>query len=233
MTDDTAARFEEVLAIARADDAARVILLRGEGPSFCSGRDTAALGVRVTGLSDFEHLSRSLMRKLDFLSIQKPVIAAVHGHAIGGGFELALSCDIRVVATDARLSLPEINWGIMTDRGGSVITAALAGPGRAMYLLMTGDVISGQLAHEWNLADFVAPPDEVQATALALAKRIAAQPPMNVMLAKQLVTSSYHQMVSVGLRNEMVALTALYKTDDYQEARAARLDGRPPVFKGR
>ncbi|HVW43695.1 MAG TPA: enoyl-CoA hydratase/isomerase family protein [Amycolatopsis sp.] len=233
MTDESSALFHEHLMRARDDRDVRVILVRGEGPSFCSGRDTASLGVRATGLSDFEHLSRSLQRKLSLRDIQKPVIAAVHGHAVGGGFEIALSCDIRVVATDARLSLPEINWGIMTDSGGSVVTTALAGPGRAKYLLMTGEAISGRQAHEWGLADFVTSPEELDEVARGLAHTIAARPPINVAFAKQLVDAVHGEVVRQGLRNELVALTAIYQTDDYREARAARREGRVPRFHSR
>ena len=231
---DTAASelFESLMDKAREDPEVRVILLRGEGPSFCSGRDLAALGKRPPGVSDFAHLSKSLRRKFATMDIQKPIIAAVHGHAIGGGFETALACDIRVVAEDAKLSLPEIKWGIMTDSGGSVVTTALAGPGRAKYLLMTGDVISGREAHEWGLADFVTTADKVHEKALEIALKIAAQPPMHVAVAKQLVNSIYGEMVRYGLRQEMTALTMLYRTEDYQEARAAAREKRKPTYKG-
>lgn len=233
LDDEATALFAETLMKARDDEAARVIILRGNGASFCSGRDTAALGQRFTGLSDFQHLSRSLRRKLDMLDIQKPIIAELKGHAIGGGFEMALKCDIRVAAADAKLSLPEINWGIMTDSGGSVISTALAGPGRAKYLLMTGDVLSGTQAHEWGMVDFVCPVEEVQAKTFEIARKIAAQPPMHVALAKQLVDDVYGEIIRRGLRNEMVSLTALYASEDYKEARTARNEKRKPVFKGR
>jgi enoyl-CoA hydratase/carnithine racemase len=233
LDDEASALFAETLLKARDDEAARVIILRGNGPSFCSGRDTAALGQRFTGLSDFQHLSRSLRRKLDMLDIQKPLIAELKGHAIGGGFETALKCDIRVAASDAKLSLPEIKWGIMTDSGGSVISTALAGPGRAKFLLMTGDVISGAQAHEWGLVDFVCPPEELQAKTMEIARKIADQPPMHVAMAKQLVDGIYGDLIRRGLRNEMVSLTALYASEDYKEARAAQREGRKPQFKGR
>jgi len=233
MDDAGSALWAETLHRARDDEAARVIVLRGNGPSFCSGRDTAALGKRVTGLSDFQHLSRSLRRKLDTLDIQKPVIAAVQGHAVGGGFEIALQADIRVVAEDAKLSLPEINWGIMTDSGGSVITTALAGPARAKYLIMTGDTLNGVEAKEWGLADFVTSKENLLAKTMEIARKIADQPPMHVAMAKQLVDGIYGDLIRRGLRNEMVSLTALYASEDYKEARAAQREGRKPQFKGR
>jgi len=227
------ALFAELLANARDDRDVRVIILRGEGPSFCSGRDTASLGQRAEGVSHFDHLSDSLRRKLTFLDIQKPIIAAIQGYAIGGGFETALKCDIRVAAENAKLSLPEIEWGIMTDSGGSVITAELAGPSRAKYLLMTGETIGARQALDWGLVDFVTIPAELDALALSIARKIAAQPPINVALAKQLVDGLNGDAIRRGIRNEMVALTALYGTEDYREARAARRENRRPEYKGR
>ena len=120
----------------------------------------------------------------------------------------------------------------MTDTGGSVNTAILAGPGKAKWLLMTGERISGAQAHEWGLVDFLTTADKLQDEAMAMARKIAAQPPMHVALAKQLVDGVYGETIRRGLREEMVALTALYKTEDYQEARAASREKRKPVYKG-
>lgn len=225
--------FAEALADAAARKDVRCILLRGEGRSFCTGRDTRALGVRARDDSHFAHLSRSLKRKLAMLDIDKPVIAAIKGHVIGGGFEIALKADIRVAADDARISLPEIDWGIMTDSGGTVITTALAGPSRAKYLVMSGEVIDAVQAYEWGLVDFIVPPDALDERALAIARKLASKPPVHLAFAKQLVDGVFGDAVRRGLRNEMVALTALYGTDDYAEARAARRERRAPDFTGR
>jgi enoyl-CoA hydratase/carnithine racemase len=233
LDDEATALFAERLTEAARDLDVRVILLRGEGKSFCTGRDTAVLGKRITGLSDFQHLSNSLRRKLDFLDIQKPVIAALKGHAIGGGFETALKADIRVASEDARMSLPEINWGIMTDSGGSVITTALAGPSRAKWLVMSGEVITAREALDWGLVDFVTTAEELDNKARQMALKLAAQPPMHLAMAKQLVDGVFGDLIRRGLRNEMVTLTALYKSEDYQEARAARREKREPKYNGR
>lgn len=232
--DDAAAiLLHETMARARDDAAVRVILWRGNGPSFCAGRDTAVLGKRVTGLSDFEHLSRSLKSKLAMMDTQKPIIVALHGHVIGGGLQNALKADIRIAADDTRMQLPEINWGIMSDGGATSIIAALAGPSRAKLLVMTGRKFTAQEALQWGLVDIVTTREKLDEEAMDLAREIAAKPPMNVMLAKQLVDGLHGPAIRENIRNEMVALTAIYKSDDYQEARAARNEDRPPVFKGR
>ncbi|MBV9997217.1 MAG: enoyl-CoA hydratase/isomerase family protein [Caulobacteraceae bacterium] len=233
LDDASAILLGELMDRARDDTEARVTLLRGNGPSFCAGRDTAVLGKRVTGLSDFEHLSRSLRKKIGMLDSQKPIIAALHGHVIGGGFQNALKADIRIAADDAKMRLPEIDWGIMSDGGATSLIAALAGPSRAKLLIMTGRSFSAREALEWGLVDIVVPRDRLDEEAMALARDIAAKPPMNVMLAKQLVDALYGPAIRENLRNEMVALTAIYKSEDYQEARAARAEKREASFKGR
>ena len=214
------------------EDDSRAILVRGEGRSFCAGRDTRVLGSRPPGLSDFAHVSKSQRTKVLQLDSQKPIVAAVQGAAIGAGAELALRSDIRVFAEDVRLALPEIQHGVITDGGGSVITAALAGPSRAKYLLMTGDRIDAQRCYEWGLCDFVVPRAELDAFALDLAKRIAAQPPVHLAMAKQLCDSGQGAAIRRGLREELVAITALYRTADAQEARAARKEKRKPRYTG-
>lgn len=232
MDDAMAAAFGQAVDTALDDPEVRTILLRGAGRSFCAGRDTKALGVRAENVSDFEHVRRSQARKLRLLDSVKPTIAAIRGHAIGGGLELALLCDLRVASTSARLSLPEIDHGIITDGGGSVITASLAGASRAKYLLMTGEAIDADRALAWGLVDFVVDDEALDAEALGLARRIASRPPIHLAMAKQLVDGVQGDQIRRGIREELVAITALYKTADRQEAKAARAERRPAIFKG-
>jgi enoyl-CoA hydratase/carnithine racemase len=166
------------------------------------------------------------------LDSQKPFIAAIRGYAIGGGCELALQCDIRVASQTAQFSLPEIDHGIITDGGGSVITAAIAGPSRAKYLLMTGERIDAAQALAWGMVDFVVDDAELDARAFEIARKIAARPPIHLAMAKQLVDGVHGDQIRRGIREELVAITALYKTEDRLEARTARAEKRDPVFKG-
>lgn len=232
MDDEMSLAFGSALNAAQADPGVRAILLKGAGKSFCTGRDTAALGVRKPGVSDFAHVSASQQRKFQILDSQKPFIAAVRGYAIGGGCELALQCDIRVASETAQFSLPEIDHGIITDGGGTVITAAVAGASRAKYLLMTGERIGAAQALAWGMVDFVVPDDDLDAAAFDVAAKVAARPPVHVAMAKQLVDGLHGDQIRRGIREELLAISALYKTEDRQEARAARAEGRPPSFKG-
>ncbi len=224
--------YQEAWGQATTDLSVRAIVIRGEGRSFCSGKDTGELGSRAPGVSDFAHVSGSLKRKFEMLDSQKPVIAAVRGHAIGGGCETALHADIRVAGESAKFGLPEINYGIMTDGGGTCITAAIAGPSRAKYMVMTGELVDAERAMQWGLIDFLVPDDEVDALALQIAKRIAAQPPVHVAAAKQLCDGVHGQQIRQGMKNELLAISLLYKTEDREEARAARREGRTPTYSG-
>ncbi len=224
--------YQAVWQEALADPAVRAIVIRGQGPSFSSGIDLAELGRRAEGESDYARISASLERKRAVLESPKPVIAAVRGYAIGGGCETALHADIRVAGESARLGLTEINHGLITDGGGTCITAAIAGPSRAKYMVMTGELVDAQQALEWGLIDFLVPDEEVDALALQIAGKIAAQPPVHVAVAKQLCDGVHGQQIRQGMKNELLAISMLYKTEDRQEARAARKEGRKPTFTG-
>src|SRR3546814_3519917 len=113
MDNAMSAAFGEAISAAQDDPAVRAILLRGEGKSFCTGRDTAALGVRAPGVSDFAHVSKSQKRKFQILDSQKPFVAAISGYAIGGGWERALKSDIRAASATATVQLPAIDHGRM------------------------------------------------------------------------------------------------------------------------
>lgn len=206
-----------------ADPAARVVLLRGEGRSFCSGRDTAQLGARVGGESDLSFIRRHQRPRLALLESPKPVVAALRGYVLGGGFELALSADVRVAADDTVLAMPEIRYGLVPDTGGSALLTAVAGPSRAKYLLMTGARIDAQQALAWGIVDFVVPAAEVDERARAIAAEIADKSPTALALDKQLVDQAWAGAVRAGLAQELVAQVAAFASEEYRSAKAARL----------
>lgn len=233
MDDEASARFQEVLNEALGDSAVRVVLLRGAGRSFCSGRDTAMLGHRAVDESDYHFVLRAQQGRLKMLESPKPLIAAVKGAAIGGGAEIALACDIRVAASDLRLALPEINYGLLPDTGGTQYLASLLGPARAKYMIMSGEPIDAQTALDWGAVDFVVEPAELDDTALAVARKLAGKPPIALAMAKTMIDQGIAGAVRNGLAQELLAQTALFKTEDYAEARAAVREKRLPAYKGK
>ncbi|GAB2982088.1 enoyl-CoA hydratase/isomerase family protein [Amycolatopsis acidiphila] len=223
--DDTHEELEQAWQRAAADDAARVIVLRGEGPSFCSGRDTAQLGERVAGESDLAFVRRHQRARIAQLDSPKPVIAAVRGYALGGGLEMALAADIRIGATDVRMAFPEIRYGLMTDTGGSPLATLLAGPSRAKWLLMTGRQIDATVALGWGLLDEVVAPEELDGRVAELAREIAGKPPGALAMIKQTVDGMGRGPLRAALDAELLGQVALFAGADYQERKRARTEG--------
>lgn len=233
MDDEASEQYAAVLNAALTDDAVRVILLQGAGKSFCSGRDTTMLGHRARDESDYHFVLRHQQGRLKVLDSPKPFIAAVKGAVIGGGCELALCCDIRVSSSDLKLGLPEINYGILPDTGGTQYLTNLIGPSRTKYMVMTGERIDAQTALDWGAVDFVVAPEELDARALEIGKKIAAKPPIALAMAKTMIDQGTAGAVRSGIAQELLAQTALFKTEDYAEARAALREKRKPVYKGK
>ncbi len=233
MDDEAAHLYKDALDRALDDDAVRAVLLRGNGKSFCSGRDTSMLGHRARDESDYHFVLRHQQKRLAVLDSPKPFVAALKGAAIGGGCETALSCDIRVADTTLKMALPEIHYGILPDTGGTQLMTTLIGPSRTKYMVMTGERIDAQTALEWGAVDFVVAPEELDAKALEIARKIAAKPPLCLAMAKTMIDQMHAGAMRNGIAQELLAQTALFKTEDYQEARAALREKRPAVYKGK
>jgi len=210
LNDEMGAEWRGALFKALGDPAARCLLLRGEGRSFSSGRDTAELGRRVGGESDFSFVRRHQDVRLALLDASKPVVAAVRGYALGGAFETALSADVRIAATDAQLGFPEIGYGLVADTGGTQLLTALAGPSKAKWLLMSGERIGAAQALAWGIVDWVVPPEELDERALVIARQLAAGPPAAIAMTKQLVDQVWGPTIRNGMRQELLAQTALF-----------------------
>jgi enoyl-CoA hydratase/carnithine racemase len=224
LDDATSARLAEVLRRAMADDEVRCILLRGEGRSFCSGRDTSQLGQRTAGESDLAFVGRAQQLRREVLASPTPVVAAIRGYALGGGFEMALSADVRIAADDARFALPEIGFGLVPDTGGTQLLTALAGPSRAKYLVLSGEQIDAATALSWGVVDFVVAPEELDERALAVAARLAAAPPTAAALGKRLVDGAWEATIRRGMEAELLAQVALFAGEEHRAAKAARLE---------
>jgi enoyl-CoA hydratase len=231
--DATSELYQQVLDQALGDDMVRVVLLRGAGKSFCSGRDTAVLGHRARDESDYHFVLRAQQGRLKVLDSPKPFVAAIRGAAIGGGAEMALACDIRVASSDLVLALPEINYGLLPDTGGTQYLANLIGRSRAKYMVMTGSRIDADTALAWGAVDFVVAPDAVDEKALEIAQTVATKPPLALAMAKTMIDHGVAGAVRSGIAQELFAQTALFRTEDYTEARAALREKRPPTYKGK
>jgi enoyl-CoA hydratase len=165
-------------------------------------------------------------------AFSKPLIAAVQGYAYGGGCELAMACDLIVAAEDARFGQPEIKLGIMPGAGGTQRLARALGPYRAMEMILTGEPISGREAYINGLANRAVPAEQVVTEALELARRIAAQPPIAVRLAREAVRCGVETTLRDGIEVERRNFLLLFDTHDQAEGMQSFLEKRPPEFTG-
>lgn len=220
--DATHDRLVQVWDLVLADPAVRVILLRGEGRSFCSGRDTAQLGERVDGEGDQSFIRRfQLLREVQLFS-PKPVVAAVRGATFGAGLEMALAADIRIAASDLKMAFPEIGYGLMTDTGGSPLTTMLAGPSRAKWMVMTGRRIDAERALAWGLVDEVVDPEQLDQAAAHMATELAEKPLEALSMIKSAVNGMWEGALRTAMRAELLSQVALFAGEDFQERKRAR-----------
>jgi enoyl-CoA hydratase len=217
-----------------AEDASvRGIILTGAGErAFVAGADIAELaemdplsGVRTSrqGQDAFRFLER----------MPKPVIAAVNGFALGGGLELALACDLRVASENARFGLPEVKLGIIPGYGGTIRLPRLVGRGRALEMMLTGEMIDAAEAFRIGLVNRVVPQAELLADTMTLIRQITANGPVAVALALESVDHGYDTTLDDGLTLESNLFGILASTDDMREGMQAFLEKRPAEFRGR
>jgi enoyl-CoA hydratase/carnithine racemase len=230
------AMFRAIIAAGEqvaADPSVRVVVLSGDGKGFCAGLDTS-LFVAMAGSAGGAGGTTGTLR-VDavravriWTELRAPVIAAVHGVAVGGGFQLALGADLRVVAPDAQLGAFEIRWGIVPDMCGTQLLPPLVGPDVAKDLMFTGRAVSGVEAHRLGLATRLA--DDPRTEALALAAEIAGRSPDAVRVIKRLVDRSWGAPLDEGLRAEQDLTEGMIGTANQLEAVRANLEQRPGVF---
>ncbi len=215
-----------------ADPAVRALILTGSGEkSFVAGADIAELA-QMTPLSgiDVSRQGQDTFRLLE--TMRKPVIAAVNGFALGGGLELALACHFRVASENAKFGLPEVKLGIIPGYGGTVRLPRVIGRGRALEMILTGDMIDAQEAYRIGLVNHVHPQPELLAAAEQLAKKIAANGPVAVALAIEAVDHGYHASTEDALRLEAKLFGLLASTQDMREGMGAFLEKRKANFQG-
>ena len=217
--------------LATSDDA-RVIVVTGAGErAFSAGAD-----IREFVAPQVPTRFRESRKRVDFRSVMdrcpQPIIAAIRGYAFGGGLELALACDIRIAGDDARLGLTEIDLAIIPGGGGTQRLPRLVGRGRALEMILTGARIDAREALRIGLVERVVPAAEVLASALALAKTLAAKAPVALRYAKEAVVKGLELPLADGLRLEQDLATLLRTTEDRIEGAKAFLEKRKPRFTG-
>jgi enoyl-CoA hydratase/carnithine racemase len=208
----------EALRAAAGDPGVRCVVVRGAGPVFSAGMDLAALAA----LADApEHLRAFRRASLDAWNLAeemtKPTICQIHGACLGGAMELALACDLRVIAADAAIGMPETRIGLIPDVGGSSRLPQVVGLGRAKELVLTGKVIGGEEAERIGLANRVAPAEELDAATGALVDELLACAPVAVGLAKRVLDASARPALSTTLELEVAMQEQCAASADFAE----------------
>jgi enoyl-CoA hydratase len=220
------------LAALETDDAVGVVVVTGAGEkSFIAGADIGEFAGRKP--FDQRHAMRS-PRIFDVMAaFPKPVIAMINGFCLGGGCELALSCDLRIASDKARFGQPEINLGLIPGGGGTQRLPRQVGLGHAMRLILTGEMIGAAEAREIGLVEKVVPAAELRAATLELAAKIASKSPLAVRVAKEAVRASQRLSIEDGLVYERDLFCLCFSTADKEEGVRAFLDKRPAAWQGR
>jgi enoyl-CoA hydratase len=226
--EEGAALIEEL----RADDSVGVVVITGAGDkAFIAGADIAEFAGRTAMMQRDVMTNRSLFNAID--SFPKPVIAMINGYCLGGGCELALACDIRIASENASFGQPEINLGIIPGGGGTQRLTRLVGEGKAMEMILSGEIIDAKTALTIGLVNHVVPLEKLEAKTMEIASRIAEKSPIALSLAKEAVKIASRSSLDEGLRREVDLFALCFSTEDKDEGVAAFLEKRKPVWKGR
>jgi enoyl-CoA hydratase len=216
------------------DNNVHCVILTGAGDkAFVAGADINELRAiaNSTEGAAFAAWGQDVLFKIE--NLDKPVIAAINGYALGGGCELAMACDLRVAAEHAKLGQPEVNLGIIPGYGGTQRLPRLVGKGRAKWLILTGDTISAQEALRIGLVDFVVPAAELMNVARELARKIASKAQLALAWAKQSINVGSETDLTTACAYEASQFGLVCGTEDRIEGTSAFLEKRPPQFKGK
>ena len=228
---ETVDEMQKMFSFYWSDDSIKCVVITGAGKAFVAGADITELAdLDVRAGTETAARGQYLMKTIQ--NFPKPVIAAINGFALGGGCELAMACDIRLASEKAKMGQPEVNLGIIPGYGGTQRLARLVGRGKAMQMILTGDMINAAEAHRIGLVDEVYAPEELMDKAMALAATIASKGPIAIAMAKECINRGLDVTLSVGCDLEKANFGSVCGTDDKNEGMEAFLEKRKPSFTG-
>jgi enoyl-CoA hydratase/carnithine racemase len=230
--DDMDQRLFELLGELKQRTDIRAVIWRGEGKSFSSGRDVGSIGTQKTELSHHELMRRGHRGIQQLWELDAPVIVACKGWVMGGSFQRALLCDIRVAAEGTRFRLPEVTYGVIPDTGGVAVLHEMCGPGVVSDMVLTGRVLSAEEALAHGVVSRIVAEDELDATVREIAEQIAAAPVVTVKMAREVIRHLAQPQIRSSMLDEMIYQTFINRSDDVAEMRAARAEERDPRYTG-
>ena len=229
---ETLNELHEIFTQLDSDTGVRVIIITGSGKAFIAGADISEMNTySPEEARAFSQLGHKTMDAIQ--NSGKPVIAAINGFTLGGGLELALSCDILIASEKAVLGLPEVNLGLIQGFGGTQRLPRLIGKARAKELIFTGEALKAQKACEIGLVNRVVPQEELLPEAEKMAQLISTKGPVALTLAKRAIESGYDVPLPEGCTKEIDAFVESFNSQDRDEGIKAFLEKRKPVFTGK
>jgi enoyl-CoA hydratase len=230
--DDMDLALFEALTEIKDTPGVRAVIWRGEGKAWSSGRDVGSIGQKELPMSHHDLMSRGHQGILRIFEIEAPIIVPIQGWAIGGSFQRALLCDIRIAAEDAKFMLPEVGHGVIPDTGGVGRLYQMAGHGLVSDMVLTGRSLNAEEALAHGIVSRVVPNDELDAVAREMAEKVAASPAVTVKMARRVIRHLSEHDIRASMADELIYQTFINKSDDFAEFRAARAEGREPNYTG-
>ena len=221
--------LNRAIDMACKDNEVDVMVITGEGKAFIAGADISEMkSMMAEDARDFSKLGNALFRKIELM--EKPVIAAVNGFALGGGCELAMGCDIRIAGEKAKFGQPEVSLGITPGFGGTQRLSRLVGIAKAKELIFTGKIIDAEAAEKIGLVNEVVPQEELMDRAMEMAKKISSASKSAIKYSKAAINRGFETDIETGLDMERDLFALCFATFDQKEGMEAFLQKRKPKF---
>lgn len=230
--DDMDVLLFEILAELKSRRDIRAVIWRGEGEVWSAGRDTSVIGHNATELSHHELMTRGHRGILQIFDLDIPIVAAIQGWAIGGSFQRALLCDMRIAASGTQFMLPEIGYGVIPDTGGMGKLYEICGTGVASDLIFTGRAMSVEEAFADGIVSRIVAREELDSTAWEIANKIASAPMVTVKMARRVLQHLSEPGIRSSMEDELIYQTFINKSADFAEFKAAKSERRNPDYSG-
>lgn len=222
--------IDKALDTIEVDSSTRVVVIHGEGRFFSAGADIKEF-LSVPNIEQHAKEAQAIFERIE--NFEKPVIASIHGAALGGGLELAMSCHLRYVSKTAKLGLPELSLGLIPGFGGTQRLPRYVGAAKAAEMMFTSDFILGEEAVKWGLANAAFDEEELLEAALQIAKKIALKSPIALKATIDMLAYSKTDRFYTGINEEAETFGRVFSSEDAKEGITAFVEKRQAVFKGK